>query len=93
MPPPQQNPNRPPAATAPNADRQPPATPEAAQEPAAAPQGDPKAQDGKSTVPSPQTPPAAPQEPGKRFDETVPGGQYMVNGRMVDADGKPIAKK
>lgn len=90
MPPPQQNPNRPPAA---DADRAPTAPAEGPQRPAVAPQGDPKTQDGKSTVPATPTPPASPQEPGKKFDETVPGGQYMVNGRLVDADGKPIAKK
>lgn len=26
----------------------------------------------------------------KRLDETVPGGAYMVGGKMVDADGKEI---
>lgn len=93
MPPPQQNTPRTTAGSATNADRQPHEAQETPQEPAAAPQGDPKAPEVKSTVQTPQTPPAASQEPEKRWDKTVPGGQYMVGGKLVDADGKPTAKK
>lgn len=26
----------------------------------------------------------------KKSDETVPGGRYLVNGKWVDANGKPL---
>jgi hypothetical protein len=26
-------------------------------------------------------------------DETEPGGRFIVNGQLVDADGKPVKKK
>lgn len=26
----------------------------------------------------------------KRIDETVPGGRYEVDGKMVDSSGKPV---
>ena len=26
-------------------------------------------------------------------DETVAGGRYLVNGQLVDAEGKPLGKK
>lgn len=93
MPPPQHNPQRPTAGSHANADRQPPSPPEAAQEPPDAPQGDPQATEVKSPASAPKAAPSASQEAEKKFDETVPGGQYMVGGRMVDADGKPIDKK
>lgn len=93
MPPPQHNPQRPTPGSNANADRQPPTPPETIQEPADAPQGDPQATEVKSPSAAPRTAPPASQESGKKFDETVPGGQYMVGGKLVDADGKPIDKK
>lgn len=58
-------------------------------------QGDPKAQDDQSTVEEAQVVPAASQEAGKpkKFDESVPGGAFEVDGRMVDAFGKPPGEK
>ena len=29
-------------------------------------------------------------EPGPRIDETTPGGQYEVDGRLVDAEGHAL---
>lgn len=29
-------------------------------------------------------------EPKQASDKTVPGGRYLVNGRVVDANGEPI---
>lgn len=31
--------------------------------------------------------------PAGRLDETVPGGRYMVNDRLVDANGEPVKGK
>lgn len=28
----------------------------------------------------------------QQLDETVPGGQYLVNGQLVDANGVPITR-
>jgi colicin import membrane protein len=28
----------------------------------------------------------------ERVDETIPGGRYLVNGILVDCDGKPLEK-
>jgi hypothetical protein len=36
------------------------------------------------------TPQPKPAEPVKDFDRTVPGGRYVVGGKLVDAHGKPI---
>lgn len=36
---------------------------------------------------------AAPEptpEPDRKLDETVPGGRYLVDGKLVDANGEPI---
>lgn len=27
-----------------------------------------------------------------RLDETIPGGRYLVNGTLVDANGEPLTK-
>lgn len=29
----------------------------------------------------------------KQLDETVPGGRYMLNGRLVNSEGEPIEDK
>ncbi len=29
-------------------------------------------------------------EPPRKLDQTVPGGRYIVNGQVVDANGKPL---
>lgn len=29
----------------------------------------------------------------KKLDETVPGGRYLVNGVLVNADGEPVNDK
>jgi hypothetical protein len=29
----------------------------------------------------------------RKLDETVPGGRYIVNGRLVNANGEPIQEK
>lgn len=93
MPPPERNDPKPTFGTQSQKDRAPATPQDANQEPAAALVGDAKAPEVKSPVASPQAAPAAPQEPGKKLDETAPGGRYEVGGKIVDADGKPIAKK
>lgn len=31
-----------------------------------------------------------PEQPTQAMDTTVPGGRYLVNGRLVDANGEPL---
>ncbi len=41
-------------------------------------------------TPAPTPPEIAPIADVKPLDETIPGGKYMVNGFLVDANGNPI---
>lgn len=58
---------------------------------------------GPAAPPASAAPPAAPEQPApppaagptpapapRRRDETVPGGRFLVNGRLVNAQGEPI---
>ena len=29
----------------------------------------------------------------KKLDETIPGGEYMVDGVLVNSEGQPVSKK
>ena len=65
----------------------------ASQEAPGAPQGDPEPEKAQSPAQRAPTPPAAAQEPAKKWDESVPGGRFEVNGKIVDANGDPVEKK
>ena len=41
----------------------------------------------EQTTESPQ-----PEQPAQRLDITVPGGRYLVNGKLVNANGEPLAE-
>lgn len=72
----------------------PPERPNAPQRPQEAAPGPREAEKLQSTVPAPQAHQKAAQEPeAKKYDETVPGGRFEVNGRMVDAFGVPLDEK
>ena len=72
-----------------------PEPPKPSQDPQEARQGDPEAPKVQSGVQAAQDAPAASQDAqdagkSKKLDETVPGGLYEVEGKMVDANNQPV---
>lgn len=51
-----------------------------------------KEKDGGLPIPEPKAEPrrARDDDGGRPADATRPGGAFLVGGRLVDADGKPI---